>query len=92
MWDIDEIKSEHYEKNRSKPIFAIVQDGDELGVYQQTKDSVAPYIKYPTSRLAAARVLQLLGLGPVAPQDHPEQVCIGHIDYKAADVLPFKAE
>lgn len=87
MWDINEIKSEHYESNRDKPIVAIVQEGNEFGVYQQTKDSVSAYIKYPNARLAAARVLQLLGLGPVAPQDHPEEICIGHIDYKAAEIV-----
>lgn len=87
MTDINEIKTEHYESNRDKPIFAIIQDGDEFGVYEQTKDSVSPYIKYPNARLAAARILQLLGVGPVAPQDHPESVCIGEIDYKSADIL-----
>lgn len=87
MWDINEIKNEHYENNRDKPIFAIVQDGDTFGVYQQTRDSVAPYIKYPTAQLAASRILQLLQLGPTAPQDYPEEVGIGEIDYKSADIL-----
>lgn len=88
MWDINEIKSEHYESNREKTIVAIVQEDDGVfGIFYQTQKSVSPYIKYANARLAAARALQLLGLGPVAPQDHPEEIVIGKIDYKPADIL-----
>lgn len=53
-------------------------------VHEWTPDSVFPPIEYPTKRLAAARVLQLLQVGPVAPQTHPEEVCIGSIETEAA--------
>ena len=75
MGDIDIIKTEHYEANRHKEVIAIVkEDNGQFGIYQQTEYSVAPYILYPTARLAAARVLQLLGIGPVAPQYEPEVI------------------
>ena len=92
MWDSNEIKSEHYERNRDKTIIAIVQEADEFGVYHQTKDGVAPYSTYPNARLAASRVLQLLGIGPVAPQDYPEEIGIGHIDYKPAEILALPSK
>jgi hypothetical protein len=47
---------------------------------------IYPTIDYPTKRLAIARILQLLDLGPVAPQTHPESVCIGE------DILASVAE
>lgn len=75
MDDIDIIKSEHYEANRHKEIISIVrEDNGQFGIYQQTERSVSPYIKYPTARLAAARALQLLNIGPVAPQYKPEEI------------------
>jgi len=44
-------------------------------------NNVWPTTSYPNSTLAAARVLQLLELSqPVAPQAHPEAVCIGFIE------------
>lgn len=40
---------------------------------------VGPPTSYPTLRKAAARLLQILHVGPVAPQMHPEEACIGSI-------------
>lgn len=52
-----------------------VKDG-VYSVHQWTKDSVAPVSEYSTTAKAASRVIQLLGLGPTTPQDHPEVVKI----------------
>lgn len=41
--------------------------------------NVFPTTHHATERLLASRFLQLLGIGPVAPQIHPESVCIGEI-------------
>ncbi len=41
--------------------------------------SVGPQSSYPTLRKAAARLLQILSTGPVAPQTWPEEACIGEI-------------
>jgi hypothetical protein len=40
---------------------------------------VGPPHEYPTLRKAAARLLQILGVGAVAPQTWPEETCIGTI-------------
>lgn len=40
-------------------------------------DDVHPTINKPNRRAAVGRLLQLLDLGPVAPQREPERVCIG---------------
>lgn len=43
--------------------------------------SVFPTTSYPNAAKAAARVLQLMELTqPIAPQDWPEEVCIGFIE------------
>jgi hypothetical protein len=43
-------------------------------VHDWRPDSVSPPTGYPTKARAAARVLQLLQLGPTAPQDYPETI------------------
>lgn len=42
-------------------------------------ESIYPTTSYDTPRKAASRLLQLLDIGPVAPQTHPERVCIGEV-------------
>lgn len=78
--EIAEIARENRESWAGKEIIAIVKDGDGYSVHQHTADSVAPSTSYPTARLAASRVLQLLHSGPVAPQMHPETACIGSVE------------
>lgn len=46
---------------------------------------VAPAAAYPTLRKAAARLLQLLETGPVAPQTWPEDVCIGTVTIESGE-------
>lgn len=55
---------------------SVEQISDMWVVSQSCGDSVWPNSSYPTARLAAARILQLLNLGPVAPQTHPEKCFI----------------
>ncbi len=54
-------------------------------VEEMHDESSFPTNVYPTKRAAAARLLQLMGLGPVRPQMHPERVCIGFVETAAAD-------
>lgn len=60
----------------------IIVDGlDGFEVHDHTIDGVAPSTIYATRALAAARLLQLLGLTePVTPQSWPERIEIGHVD------------
>lgn len=48
---------------------------------ESSEDGVAPSSDYPDKRKAAARLLQLLKTGPVAPQTWPEEVCVGTVTY-----------
>jgi hypothetical protein len=75
--EIAEIQEEHGAQWRLKHRWIIVDNGDgSFTVHEHSGDSVWPSTDYPNKRLAAARLLQLLGIGPVAPQAHPESVCI----------------
>jgi hypothetical protein len=55
------------------------ETGIAWSVSLEEGESIYPTTSYPTTRLAVARILQLLWLGPVAPQTHPESVCIGEV-------------
>lgn len=55
-------------------------DGSFLVCLEDDKGNVWPSTVKPTARLAAARLLQLMNLGPVGPQTYPEQVCIGSFE------------
>lgn len=75
---------------RDKRRWIIVEEDDgTYSIHEHMKDGVAPLCIKPDKRGIAARLLQLLHIGPVRPQDYPEEVCIGEIDYKSADILPF---
>ena len=77
---VREIQDEYHERHRLLPRWTIVQEAhDSYSIHAHTADGVAPPSTYPNRRLAAARLLQLLGIGPVAPQSHPEDVCVGTI-------------
>lgn len=59
-------------------IIVEVVDGYELHIHD--RDNVAPPTTYPTKRAVMSRLLQLLRTGPVAPQNHPEEVEIGAVE------------
>lgn len=78
---IDEMQAHWNENWRHKRRWIVVEEIDgTFSVHEHTTDGVAPPSSYPDASLAAARLLQLLGLkSPVAPQDHPERVCVGEV-------------
>jgi hypothetical protein len=59
-----------------KPVVAIVEEDGEWVVHQFSPTGVAPSSAYPSKRTAAARMLQLLHIGPVAPQSYPETAAV----------------
>lgn len=90
---ITEMQTEWNESWRDKRRWIIAEEGDgTYSVHEHTKNGVAPPSDYPDKRSAAARLLQLLQIGPVAPQYYPEEVYIGIIDYKSADIQPLKPD
>lgn len=67
-----------------KPFWAITQEADgTYSVLERTRDgSIMPSSLHETKRLAAARLLQIMDLGPVAPQLEPESAEIQLGDQK----------
>jgi hypothetical protein len=69
----------------SRRVWIVEERGAEFIVHDWMGPSyvhgpgVAPASVYPTLRKAAARLMQLFAVGPVAPQTWPEKVCIGSI-------------
>lgn len=74
-----QIAQEHHANWLGKRVIAIVETQNGYEIHQHTEDSVFPKSDYATKREAASRVLQLLGIGPVAPQTWPERACIGEV-------------
>ena len=87
---IAEIKRETFDIFKDSPhVWIIEERGAEFIVHTWCgKDhvngpGVGPATSYPTLRKAAARFLQMLGVGAVAPQTWPEDICIGATDQEA---------
>lgn len=78
--DVKVIKSGALAGLHDKNVFMLVEGDDVWQVHHWTPDSVSPVSEYETPREAASRLLQLLHIGPVAPQTHPEVACIGEVD------------
>jgi len=79
MTDLEmrEIQADNARWMAHKSFVAIVEDGGQFVIVQHVEDgSSFPHTRYPNRRAAASRVLQLLGIGPVAPQIHPEKICV----------------
>lgn len=84
--EIAQIKRETFERLRTaRQLWIIEERGAEFIVHQWTGAEwkngagVGPPTGYPTLRKAAARLLQLLGTGAVAPQTWPEDIGIGNV-------------
>jgi hypothetical protein len=89
---IAEIKRETFDIFKGSPqVWIIEERGAEFIVHTWHGDGwkhgagVLPPSSYPTLRKAAARMLQMLGVGAVAPQTWPEDVCIGSVSLREAD-------
>lgn len=86
MTTVSEIKDETFARLKSaRQLWMIEECGASFIVHQWTGEEwingegVAPSSEYPTLRKAAARLLQLLHIGPVAPQTWPEEACLGEV-------------
>lgn len=83
---IADIKREAFDRFKgSRQVWIVEEIGADFRVHYWTGDEwkngagVSPQHDYPTLRKAAARLLQLFGVGAVSPQTWPERVCIGEI-------------
>lgn len=91
--DITAMQAEWQTGWRDKERIIIVMEPDgTYTIHQHTKDSVYCPTPKKTAREVAARMLQLLKVGPTAPQDWPEEIGIGELTYKSADIIPISKE
>jgi hypothetical protein len=89
--DISAMQSEWNARWRDKRRWIIVEEGDgTYSIHEHMIDGVAPPTVKPDKRSVAARLLQLLQIGPVAPQYYPQEHCIGTFEYKPVDILELK--
>lgn len=84
--EISEFKRNTFDTFKdSRQVWIIEERGAEFIIHTWNGSShthgagIGPPSSYPTLRKAAARLLQLLHTGPVAPQTWPEEVCVGTI-------------
>lgn len=79
-WDVPTMQREYHAAWVGREMWAIIDlPNGKFGVYWQSAESVGPVTEYNTKRQAAARLLQLLAVGPVAPQTWPEEIGVGHV-------------
>jgi translation initiation factor 2 alpha subunit (eIF-2alpha) len=85
--EIEEIRQENFKRiARAHKTIMIVDIDGHFEVHSHTPDGIGPPSSYLTKQKAAARVLQLLGVGPVAPQTWPEEVCVGSVSTEPEEV------
>ena len=77
-----ELRQQIFERHLkdARHVWIIEERGADFVVHDWSPGGVGPTSEYPTLRKAAARFLQLLRTGVVAPQTWPEEVCIGSIE------------
>jgi hypothetical protein len=81
--DIAGMQRSHEERLRATTRWLIAETEDGFEVHQWTVDGVAPWAEKETREAAAARLLQLMGIGhAIIPQNYPERVCIGNVTMK----------
>ncbi len=78
--ELEAIRAENFRRiSQAYRTIMVVEIDGQFEVHDHTPTGVSPVSTYPTKQKAAARVLQLLHIGPVAPQTWPEEACIGNV-------------
>jgi len=80
--EIEAMADKHWELGRGKPRWLIIDMGDHFTLREMSQDSVMPPCDKQTKREIAARLLQVMEIGPVAPQNFPEEIGINMINDK----------
>lgn len=78
--EVEQFKRDYFATFAPRQMWAIIDlPNGKYGVYWHSAGSVGPLSEYNTKRQAAARLLQMLECGPVAPQTWPEDICVGTV-------------
>lgn len=84
--EIEDIRQKNFARiATAHKSWMIVEIDGQFEVHVHTPHGIAPSSAYNSKRAAAARLLQLLQTGPVAPQTWPEQVYIGSVSLAPDD-------
>jgi len=87
--EVEFIRSENLSRiAKAHRTLMVVEIDGCFEVHDHTPTGVSPVSVYQSKQKAAARLLQLLKIGPVAPQTWPEVACIGKIDTDDAEGQP----
>jgi hypothetical protein len=80
-WHVSNIQKAHEERLRETRRWIIAETDEGFEVHEWTVDGVGPWAVKGTPEMAAARLLQLMGIKhAIVPQAFPESVCIGRIE------------
>jgi len=61
--------------------WTITEDDNGVHIVEEDDEgNITPTTTKPTRREAVSRLMQLMNIGPVAPQTDPENICIGTIE------------
>ncbi len=60
--------------------YTITETSNGFVLNEQVGESVCPQTHKKTAREVIARLMQIMKVGPVAPQAFPEEVCIGRVE------------
>ena len=71
--EIEAMSDEHWELGRGKHRFLLIYMGDHWTLREMDKANVYPPCDKKTKREIASRLLQVMKVGPVAPQIGPEE-------------------
>ena len=71
-------------------IYTITETSDGFTIEEQCGENISPQTHKATAREVIARLMQIMNVGPVAPQTFPEEVCIGHVE--TAQTIPATKE
>ena len=61
-------------------IYTITETSDGFALEEQCGENILPQTHKATAREVIARLMQIMNVGPVAPQTFPEEVCIGYVE------------
>jgi hypothetical protein len=67
------------ERQKRQIVLTEYNDGSWIIEEKSNDDSIWPAVRKASSREMIARLMQLVNVGPVAPQTHPERVGIDEL-------------
>ena len=83
--EIEDMADKHWELGRGKHRFLLIDMGTYWTLREMDRTSVYPPCDKGSKREIASRLLQIMEVGPVAPQMVPEEIGVNMINDKRVD-------